>query len=152
MTIYEDIKLLQQIFDLYHSSAEEHLAGVDGGPYQILALPMSASSMRLNRDGPWAVKEPYRDLLQVLMLTTWKNATDDDRVRAWTESITDDIGRLAEKDGKLHKSVYVDDANEEQDAFAGYEPENLERMREVSRRYDPEGVFQKLRRGGPTLW
>ncbi len=87
-----------------------------------------------------------------MQLSTWKHAKDDDRVRKWSETITEEIDRLAQQDGKAHGRIYINNANEKQDALASYEPECLERMRKVSMAYDKDGVFQKLRRGGPKLW
>lgn len=152
LTILKDVKLLPMIFDLYHSSAVKRLSDVEGGVYQILALPMSGLPMHKNYDGPWADKNRTRDRIQILILTTWKGASDDDRVRGWTEAITQEICQLAEKKGRLHKFVYLNDANETQDGFASYEPGVLEKMREVSMKYDPDGIFQTLRKGGPKLW
>lgn len=59
---------------------------------------------------------------------------------------------MAKQVGKEHKYLYANNVNMAQDAFGGYEEENVERMRDVSRKYDPEGVFQKLRNGGPKLF
>jgi hypothetical protein len=61
------------------------------------------------------------------------------------------MSSLAREEGKLHKYIYINDANEKQDVFSGYDKENIEKMREVSRKYDPERVMQKLQGGGVRL-
>jgi hypothetical protein len=69
-------------------------------------------------------------------------------MKAWTEQITNELSHLAQETKNLHKYIYINDANEKQDVFAGYEQDNVERMREVSRRYDPGRCFQTLGVGG----
>jgi len=54
---------------------------------------------------------------------------------------------LLEKEGLLHRWVYPNYGNEEQDVFAGYGEENRAKMREIQKRYDPEGVFSRLQPG-----
>lgn len=152
MSIHKDVKLVSHIFDFFHTSAAENLSEVEGGPHQIVALPQSAASASKNSDGPWSTEGPHHDVISILMLPTWKNEKDDDKVRQWTERVTEEINHLAKSEGKLDKFVYVNDANERQDSYATLSPENFERMREISKKYDPDGVFQKLREGGPKLW
>jgi hypothetical protein len=55
---------------------------------------------------------------------------------------------MARQEGKLSKFIYPNDANEKQDVFAGYEEGCVERLRDVSRKYDPERVIQRLQGGG----
>lgn len=131
---------------------------------------MTTASHAKNRNGPWAIKDGTGDLigkpdscstweevltdfsLGIMQLSTWKHEKDDERVMRWTERISEEMKHAAKSEDKLHKYLYVNNVDETQDAFASYEPENLERMRTVSKRYDPDGVFQKLRSGGPKLW
>jgi hypothetical protein len=47
--------------------------------------------------------------------------------------------------------VYLNYADETQDPLGSYGAENVRRLREVSKIYDPEQVFQKLCRGGFKL-
>lgn len=152
LIISKDISLLANLFDHYHSFLAQDLPDIEGGSFQVLALHQSAASTEKNRTGPWGATEPSSDTFSVLMLATWTENKDDHRVRQSIERVTDEMQAIAKQAGKLSKFVYINDANEKQDSYKTLEPSNLERLREVSRRYDPEGVFQRLRQGGPKLW
>jgi hypothetical protein len=47
--------------------------------------------------------------------------------------------------------IYMGDAGEYQDPFAGFPVENVRRMREVREAYDVGGVFSRLNLGGFKL-
>ena len=63
-----------------------------------------------------------------------------DRVNAYTKSV-----------GQFQRSVYMGYAYPTQPVIEGYGRENVDLLREVSRRYDPQGVFQSLVPGGFKL-
>lgn len=46
--------------------------------------------------------------------------------------------------GLLHRFVYQNYADITQDVFAGYGEKNREKLREVQKRWDPQGVFKGL--------
>lgn len=54
---------------------------------------------------------------------------------------------LSKQMGLYHRYMYQNYADGEQDVFAGYGEENRERLREIQKKYDPEGVFSKLQPG-----
>lgn len=56
--------------------------------------------------------------------------------------------RLKEKNIAIPKFVYINDANPGQDAFATYPRENLQRLKSVRAKYDPERVYTDLMPGG----
>ena len=84
-------------------------------------------------------------------LIDWENEADDDRVR----SVSIDFTKRWEKRGKelgvYLPFVYMNDASRDQNPLASYGSENLARMMEVSRRYDPKRVFQTLQNDGFLL-
>jgi hypothetical protein len=47
--------------------------------------------------------------------------------------------------------IYMGDAGDFQDHFAGFPLENVQRMRDVRDAYDPLGVFSRLNWGGFKL-
>lgn len=53
--------------------------------------------------------------------------------------------------GLASEFLYAGDAGEFQDPFATFPLENVDRMREVRKAYDPNGVFTRLNRGGFKL-
>jgi len=46
-----------------------------------------------------------------------------------------------------HPFIYPNYANNSQDIFAGYGEENHRKLLDIQGRYDPEGVFARLRPG-----
>lgn len=49
--------------------------------------------------------------------------------------------------GLGHRYIYQNYASLEQKVFLGYGPHNYEKLVDVSKKYDPKGVFQKLQPG-----
>lgn len=77
----------------------------------------------------------------------WSDAADDGKVynatqRAITRSVT-----AAKKLGVDNRFVYQNYAAQGQDVFAGYGEANRQRLIEISEKYDPKGIFQKLQPG-----
>lgn len=53
----------------------------------------------------------------------------------------------AKERGMHDRYLYQNYADISQDVFAGYGEENLKKLREISKRYDPDQVFQRLQPG-----
>jgi hypothetical protein len=91
-------------------------------------------------------------LVSVLLLTYWQNREDDEKIlpvlRAALEEIEDD----AERRGQRVPYVYLNYASSFQDPFTSYGEENKKFLQEVSRKYDPDGFFQKNVPGGFKLF
>lgn len=77
----------------------------------------------------------------------WSSPSDDARITAAATSI---INRSVETSKKMkfdYKYIYQNYAYKTQDVFASYGAKNHERLRRISRKYDPEQIFQKLQPG-----
>ena len=77
----------------------------------------------------------------------WSHAADDDKVHAATSRFLDRSVALAKEMHLHHRFVYMNYAALDQDVFGGYGEENLERLKSVQEKYDPEGVFKSLQPG-----
>jgi hypothetical protein len=86
-------------------------------------------------------------MIVLLACPQWDRAEDDEAVKASTARLVNKTVSLLEKEGLLHRWIYPNYANEVQDVFSGYGEENRRRMREIKGKYDPEGVFGRLRKG-----
>lgn len=84
-------------------------------------------------------------LLQLAFM--WSDEGDDERVLAVTQRIRDGAVEIAEGMGLGFRYVYQNYASLDQDVFAGYGEDNKERLIEISKKYDPEQVFQELQPG-----
>ncbi|PSN61722.1 FAD-binding domain-containing protein [Corynespora cassiicola Philippines] len=77
----------------------------------------------------------------------WANASDDSRVLAFFSGIIESVKAEAKKTGADNSFMYVNYASQFNDPIGSYGEKNLERLRAVSKEYDPKAVFQKLQPG-----
>lgn len=85
---------------------------------------------------------------------SWADAADDSAVNAWVKEVGEGMSAKFRQAGLTgnggREFLYLNDAQGDQDCFAGYGPSELTRMREVRGKYDPKGIFRKngLSKGG----
>lgn len=90
-------------------------------------------------------------LVNVSFTVNWVLSQDDEAVRCITRAAIAQIDAYAESHGTGHRYRYLNYCGGWQKPFDGYGQDNLEFMREVSRRYDAEGLFQRGCVGGFKL-
>jgi Berberine and berberine like len=74
---------------------------------------------------------------------------EDELVSTAGKRIVERSERAAKEMGLWHPYVYLNYADVSQDVFAGYGEKNYRRLREIQRKWDPEGVFgPRLQPGG----
>lgn len=83
--------------------------------------------------------------------TGWANAADDLRITAWGRSFVEKMHAENQHSGIADDFVYMGDAGEWQDVYAGFPIENVQRMRSVRALYDLDNVFTRLNWGGFKL-
>lgn len=83
--------------------------------------------------------------------TGWALAQDDLRIEAWSRQLIERLNAINFEKGIASDFIYMGDAGEWQDPFAGFPAENVARMREIKAAYDPLGVFSRLNWGGFKL-
>ena len=81
-------------------------------------------------------------------IVMWNESRYDSAVADWVTSVTDAIDDAAKAEGLYHPFKYMNDAAGSQDVFLGYGVNSQERLLQVSRKYDPDRVFQILTQGG----
>ncbi|MCJ1377709.1 hypothetical protein MMC17_000805 [Xylographa soralifera] len=77
---------------------------------------------------------------------------DDAAVLNATQTLLAQSIAYAKSQNLYNEFIYLNYALQSQDPIASYGPENVARLREASRKYDPQGVFQTLCPGGFKLW
>lgn len=82
----------------------------------------------------------------------WNNEADDAYMLAFLKGMHDDMVEILKREGVWEEFVYLNYANVGQDVFGSYGEGGQERLREVSRMYDPRGVFQTKVPGGFKLF
>lgn len=91
---------------------------------------------------------------QVLALQTiqWSRPADDAVINSAAREIWQRADALAERMGMNRRWLYLNYAAEDQDPIASYGADNVERLKATSRKFDPEGLFQKNVPGGFKLF
>ena len=81
----------------------------------------------------------------------WEREADDAVIESTARGLIDQIDKSARNAGTDNGFLYLNYALNGQDPIAGYGRDNVARLRAVSRKYDPERVFQRQVPGGFKL-
>jgi hypothetical protein len=81
-------------------------------------------------------------------MADWKNPEDEELVRNSVRKILDTAEKVSKKNGTYLPFVYANYASRDQDPLASYGTENLGKLKDIAKKYDPEAVFQTLQNGG----
>jgi hypothetical protein len=90
-------------------------------------------------------------LVNVSFTVNWALAKDDETVRQITRAAIEKIDAFAAEHSTGHRYRYINYCASWQTPFTGYGADNLDFMKEVSQKCDPEGLFQKGCVGGFKL-
>ncbi|KAH7066736.1 hypothetical protein BKA63DRAFT_126814 [Paraphoma chrysanthemicola] len=103
------------------------------------ATTRGGNALGLNpQDGP---------LMNVLVALKWSNSADDDRINKFAAKVKERSVAAAVAKGKSSPYLYMNYASPWQDVVAGYGPANQARLKSISKKYDPTGVFETLQPG-----
>ncbi|KAJ5548988.1 hypothetical protein N7513_006222 [Penicillium frequentans] len=147
-----DAKVLYSIYKAW-KAAVDTISDVQGLYPTIVINYVSPSSARVAKTNGvgnvWGLeKEP---LIIWQFSTGWDLAQDDIRVEAWSRQLAEHLHSINKQLGIASEFVYMGDAGEWQDPYAGFPVENVARMRKIRSTYDPAGVFSTLSWGGFKL-
>lgn len=92
------------------------------------------------------------DFLLVQPSVGWSSPADDAVFTAVIESILEKGIAAAREAGLYREYIDLTHAVPSQDPLASYGADNLARLRATAKKYDPQGVFQKLVPGGFKLY
>ena len=84
-------------------------------------------------------------------LVDWTNEKDDELVRSVAIGTAAKWKEFGEQRGSHIPFLDMNDASREQDPLSSYGKDNLEKLKAVARKYDPERLFQRLQGGGFLL-
>ncbi|KAH8730963.1 hypothetical protein GQ44DRAFT_736596 [Phaeosphaeriaceae sp. PMI808] len=82
-------------------------------------------------------------LVNVSFTMNWGLSKDDDTTQRITRAAIEQIKRLAQAQGIGHRYLYINYCDSWQNRLGSYGPDNVDLMREVNRKYDPDGMFQR---------
>lgn len=121
--------------------------------YTLQAYPVSLLCNTAAKGGNVLGLEPSGGpIVNVLLLTYWTDKKDDERVLDFMKTALGRIEESAEAKGQRVPFVYWNYAYSHQNALQSYGEENVRKLRETSRKFDPDGVFQVGCSGGFKLF
>lgn len=88
----------------------------------------------------------------MLLSGLWDDTSSNLVVATTTRDLETRLNAIAKEMGLLHRFQYMNYANPSQDPIKSYGWDNVRLLREVSREYDPRGVFQEQVNGGFKLF
>lgn len=145
---------MSTIFDLTNSTVQ-HVRSVPGLFSSVAFQPIpTAITSRAGLTGGNSLGLDPADgpLVNVLLGLTWADTADDARIEAASKEWVRGVTHAAQAVGKTNPYVYLNYAEKWQDPITGYGPANVARLRQTSRKYDPDRIFQKAVPGGFKLF
>lgn len=153
-TVKADAPTLKAAAEVY-LAALESLKECEGITCSLTLQPYSASLLRKSAElGGNVLNLSAEDgpLVSILALTWWKNKADDEKIVGTFRKVIETIDRDAASRGTAVPFKYMNYAWDFQDPISSYGEENKAFLQEVSKKYDPEGLFQKGVPGGFKLF
>ncbi|KAI1878034.1 uncharacterized protein JN550_000216 [Neoarthrinium moseri] len=96
--------------------------------------------------------DPSSPIVSVAFLMYWNSKSDDEKILGTFKSALEKMRAEASSKGQLIDFVYMNYSFNFQDPIASYGAENKKHLQGVSRKFDPEGIFQKGVPGGWKLF
>ncbi|KAL9084581.1 MAG: hypothetical protein Q9165_008006 [Trypethelium subeluteriae] len=126
---------------------------VNGMSWTLVLQPLLPEWSRKGDPNPLGLQDDGADepLVVVSFTVNWAERRDDEFVAATTRHAVEQIEAAAAAKKTGHRYRYLNYCGDWQKPFEGYGEENLRFLREVGRKYDPGGLFQKGCVGGFKL-
>lgn len=148
-TVRNSPVLQSKILDIFVE--ENNVVAETSGLLNALVMsPVTASTIsKFSQRGGNALGISVSDapLILVGLSIRWLLSSDDASINRMADNIVGRSVAVAKEMGLDNRYIYQNYGSSDQDVFAGYGEENLAKLRAVSRKYDPKGVFQKLQPG-----
>ncbi|KAE9378505.1 FAD-binding domain-containing protein [Stipitochalara longipes BDJ] len=145
--------LISHLYDIFLSEVS-HIHSIKGGAVGLNFQPITLEIVRhfgKNGGNPLGLHEEDKPLMIVGYVLQWQRAEDDAVMHQVGHSILDRSVEEAKKMGLWHPYIYQNYAGAGQDVFGGYGVQNRQRLLEIQKRYDADGVFNRLLPGGFKL-
>lgn len=152
-TYYLRLPLLYRTYDLWQDSCES-VRDCEGIVWsmtlQAITPTIIAHSPFLQEAIPDLATNSNKTVVVAQLTGTWKASEDTAAVETAAMKLIDGIDREARAADMHTGYIYLNYAHVGQNVFG--EGQRKERLREISRKYDPEGVFQRAVPGGFKLF
>ncbi|KAL8942836.1 MAG: hypothetical protein Q9211_001222 [Gyalolechia sp. 1 TL-2023] len=149
-TVKNDHATLLETYAAYKRGAEA-MRRVRGMIWTLVLEPLLPAMMREGQPHSLGLATRTEPLVIVLFTVVWKDTTDDELVDQSTRGIIRQIDQYAASRGTADTYRYLNDCASWQRPFDGYGAENKRFLQDMSRVYDPNGLFQRACVGGFKL-
>ncbi|KAI9656911.1 MAG: hypothetical protein M1821_003550 [Bathelium mastoideum] len=150
-TVQNDTSTLAVAHSAYYNAISS-IRHVKGMIWTLVLQPFLPIWARKGFGNPLGLDEGTPEPLVIVSFTiNWTDQKDDECVKATTRQAIEQIDDFATINKTGHRYRYLNYCGEWQDPFKGYGEENLRFLQATSRKYDPEGLFQKGCTGGFKL-
>ncbi|KAI0396782.1 hypothetical protein F5Y17DRAFT_417760 [Xylariaceae sp. FL0594] len=153
-TVKPDVPTLMAAYDIY-VKAIEPLKGVEGlvTSLTLQAYPKSLLNKTAAAGGNSLGLDPQDGpLMSILLLGFWQKKEDAAQIHSVYKDVIEAIDRAATAKGTAVPYKYMNYAAPFQDPITSYGEKNKAALQEASKKYDPEGLFQKGVSGGWRLF
>ncbi|EUC42951.1 hypothetical protein COCMIDRAFT_102147 [Bipolaris oryzae ATCC 44560] len=143
-----DREIIDRLVDITFETGDK-LAHVPGMiPVQTIQVVTESQLKHMEKNGGNALGLSVSDGPFLLLLQSfgWMNPEDDELVLKTAADMVAQIKKVSKDLGVAHDYIYMNYASQFQDVIAGY-GESAKKLRDIARKYDPEGVFQTLQPG-----
>lgn len=152
-TIKNDSATLAATHAAYHDAiASLRRVNVKGLVWTLVLQPPLPVWAQKGDPNPLGLHDCTHEPLVVVSFTVnWDKRRDDESVKTTTRHTIEQIDAVAVVNNTSHRYRYLNYCAEWQKPFESYGEDSLLFLQEVSRRYDPEGLFQRGCVGGFKL-
>ncbi|ROW14174.1 hypothetical protein VPNG_04282 [Cytospora leucostoma] len=151
ITLLLDERIMSAVLEIWYEETEVlvSLLGsetqVPSFDFQVITEPQLE---HMHRAGGNALGLDYSGpLVSAHWTYMWDDASKDSAIFRAYQRVLVRAKAAGELLGLNHRYIYMNYASQFQDPISGYGPESKARLLEVSKTYDPEGVFQDLQPG-----
>ncbi|KAL8973573.1 MAG: hypothetical protein Q9197_002172 [Variospora fuerteventurae] len=149
-TVKNDHATLMETYATYKQGAEV-MRHVKGMTWTLALQPLLPAMMRRGQPDSQGLGTRTEPLVIVLFTVVWKDTADDELVDRTARGIIRHIDEYAASRGAADMYRYLNDCASWQRPFDGYGAENKRFLQDMSRIYDPNGLFQRACLGGFKL-
>ncbi|CAE6412823.1 unnamed protein product [Rhizoctonia solani] len=150
-SIRADAGLFKQILECWNKSTKETAETITGWSVGLIYQPISNSMLRATdkKGGNILGLKPAKDPLMVVSYTfTWVEREDDEKAYAAIKKLVTTSKNIAKSQNRLADYMYLNYAGPEQKVIESYGSAQVDFLRKVKAKYDPDAVFEKLSPGG----
>ncbi|KAI9699452.1 MAG: hypothetical protein M1836_003063 [Candelina mexicana] len=150
--------LIERTLEIYQSELEAvrpSITNTTGFNPTLAFQPISKaiiSHFSTNGGNPLGISYDEGPLILVQFNWAWPSAADDQRCITAIGNILRRSVEVAKSMGLFNEYIYLNYAAADQVPYDGYGAANKARLQSISKKYDPNGVFQKLQPGGFKLF